>query len=76
MNIIFDAIWRQETMTTNREEIQLTSSTRTACIKSFLVLIIFRVILVVLTFPLNLIPIIGTMLFIYINGYYYAWSLH
>ncbi|CAF1937019.1 unnamed protein product, partial [Rotaria magnacalcarata] len=56
MNIIFDAIWRQETMATNREEIQLTSSTRTACIKSFLILIIFRVILVVLTFPLNLIP--------------------
>ncbi|CAM4794742.1 unnamed protein product [Rotaria magnacalcarata] len=76
MNIIFDAIWRQETMATNREEIQLTSSTRTACIKSFLILIIFRVILVVLTFPLNLIPIIGTMFFIYINSYYYAWSLH
>jgi len=76
MNVIFDAVWRQETMGINPGETQRLSSTTYSCIKSFLILIIFRVFLLVITSPLNLIPIIGTILYIYINGYYYAWSLH
>ncbi|CAF4846187.1 unnamed protein product, partial [Rotaria sp. Silwood2] len=76
MDVIFDAVWRQETMIINQDESQIISSKRFSCIKSFIILIIYRVILVVLTCPLNLIPIIGTILYIYINAYYYAWSLH
>ncbi|CAF4219381.1 unnamed protein product [Rotaria sp. Silwood2] len=76
MDIIFDAVWRQETMGINQIQRERLSAKTYSCIKSFLILIIVRVILVVITSPLNLIPIIGTILYIYINGYYYAWSLH
>lgn len=76
MNIIFDTIWHKETMTINRGETQILSTLKGSCIKSFLILILIRVILILLTSPLNLIPIVGTIVFIYINGYYYAWSLH
>ncbi|CAF1022238.1 unnamed protein product [Rotaria sordida] len=77
MDVIFDAVWRQETMIINQNETrERILSTSLSCIKSFLTLIIFRVFLVVLTSPLNIIPIFGTILYIYINGYYYAWSLH
>ncbi|CAF0870474.1 unnamed protein product [Rotaria sp. Silwood1] len=76
MEIIFDAVVREETMIINHGETQMISSRTFSCIKSFIILIIFRVILVVLTCPLNIIPILGTILYIYINGYYYAWSLH
>ena len=76
MDVIFDAVWRQETMGINPGEIQRTPSTTFSCIKSFVVLIIFRVMLLAGTSPLNLIPILGTILYIYVNGYYYAWSLH
>jgi len=76
MDIIFDAVWRQETMGIDRVERQTISSRTYSCIKSFLTLIIFRVILLLITSPLNLIPILGTILYIYVNGYYYAWSLH
>jgi uncharacterized protein involved in cysteine biosynthesis len=76
MDVIFDAVWRQETMGITPGESQRTASTTLSCIKSFFVLILFRVILLVVTSPLNLIPVLGTILYIYINGYYYAWSLH
>ncbi len=76
MDVIFDAVWHQETMGINQQEIQRPSSTTFSCIKSFIILIIFRVFLLVITSPLNLIPIVGTILYIYVNGYYYAWSLH
>lgn len=77
MDIIFDAVWREEVMGINEEQtIQRSSSTTFSCIKSFVVLIIFRVFLLIITSPLNLIPILGTILYIYVNGYYYAWSLH
>ena len=76
MDVIFDAVWRQETMGINQVPITTTSSTNFSCIKSFLILIVFRVVLLVITSPLNLFPILGTILYIYINGYYYAWSLH
>jgi len=76
MDIIFDAVWKQETMGINQGETQRLSSTTYSCIKSFFILIIFRVFLLVITSPLNLIPILGTILYIYINGYFYAWSLH
>lgn len=45
-------------------------------VHSFLCLILFRVFLFLLTLPLNAIPILGTLLFLYLNGFYYAWSLH
>jgi hypothetical protein len=76
MDVIFDAVWRQETMGINEGQSQRISSTAYSCIKSFIILIIFRVFLLAITSPLNLIPILGTALYIYINGYYYAWSLH
>ncbi|CAF0932879.1 unnamed protein product [Adineta ricciae] len=76
MDVIFDSVWRQETMGLNEGETHRKSATTYTCIKSFLTLILFRVVLLVVTSPLNLIPIIGTILYIYINGYYYAWSLH
>ncbi|CAF1133460.1 unnamed protein product [Adineta steineri] len=76
MDVIFDAVWRQETMGVNPGESQRTISTTYSCIKSFLILILFRVFLLVITSPLNLIPLLGTFLYIYVNGYYYAWSLH
>jgi hypothetical protein len=76
MDVIFDAIWRQQAMGINQRQNQSLSSTTYSCIKSFIILIIFRVFLLVITSPLNLIPIVGTILYIYINGYYYAWSLH
>lgn len=76
MDVIFDAVWRQEVMGINPEQCQRSSSTTYSCIKSFFILIIFRVFLLIITSPLNLIPILGTILYIYINGYYYAWSLH
>jgi uncharacterized protein involved in cysteine biosynthesis len=76
MDVIFDAVWRQETMGINQGRTQRTASTTYSCIKSFFILIIFRVILLIVTSPLNLIPILGTILYIYVNGYYYAWSLH
>ncbi len=76
MDVIFDAVWRQETMGINEGESRRLSSTSFSCIKSFFILIIFRVFLLVITSPLNLIPILGTILYIYINGYYYGWSLH
>jgi uncharacterized protein involved in cysteine biosynthesis len=76
MDVIFDAVWRQETMGINQGQNQRLSSTSYSCIKSFFILIVFRVFLLVITSPLNLIPILGTILYIYVNGYYYAWSLH
>jgi hypothetical protein len=76
MDIIFDAVWRQEVMGINRGESQRLSSERYSCIKSFIILMIFRVFLLIITSPLNLIPILGTILYIYVNGYYYSWSLH
>lgn len=76
MDVIFDAVWREETVGINVGRNERLSSTTYSCIKSFFVLIVFRVFLLVITSPLNLIPIIGTILYIYINGYYYAWSLH
>ncbi|CAF1215232.1 unnamed protein product [Adineta ricciae] len=76
MDVIFDAVWREETMGLTEGITQRISSTTYSCIKSFFILILFRVILVIITSPLNLIPILGTILFIYVNGYYYAWSLH
>ncbi|CAF3691973.1 unnamed protein product [Rotaria sordida] len=76
MEIIFDAVWRQETMGINEIQRERLLSRTYSFIKSFLILIIVRVILIIITSPLNLIPILGTILYIYINGYYYAWSLH
>jgi hypothetical protein len=76
MDIIFDAVGRQETMRIDVTPIERNLSTRFSCIKSFLILIIFRVFLLILTSPLNLIPILCTILYIYINGYYYTWSLY
>jgi hypothetical protein len=76
MEVIFDAVWRQETMGVNPGQTQRTASTTYSCIKSFVILIIFRVTLLIVTSPLNLIPVLGTILYIYVNGYYYAWSLH
>lgn len=49
---------------------------RISAVHSFFCLILFRVFLFLLTFPLNLIPVLGTLLFLYLNGFYYAWSLH
>jgi hypothetical protein len=76
MDVIFDAVWRRETMGPNQGQTQRISSTTYSCIKSFFILIVVRVILLIVTSPLNLIPILGTILYIYINGYYYAWSFH
>ncbi|TPX58591.1 hypothetical protein PhCBS80983_g03042 [Powellomyces hirtus] len=39
-------------------------------------LIIARVLLLVITAPLNLVPIAGTVLFLFINGYLAAWNQH
>ena len=75
MDIIFDAVWREETVGINEGQTQRLSSSL-SCIKSFVILMVLRVFLLVITSPLNLIPIIGTIIYIYINGYYYAWSLH
>ena len=81
METIFDAVWKEETW--NREERQGEGRGREeridrgySCLKSFLVLIVFRVGLFLLTAPLNLIPLFGTVLYIYLNGFFYAWSLH
>jgi hypothetical protein len=76
MDIIFDTVWRHETMGINQGQAQRSVSTTFSCIKSFFILIIFRVFLLIITCPLNLIPILGTILYLYLNGYYYAWSLH
>jgi hypothetical protein len=76
MDVIFDAVWRQETMGINQGQSQRTASSRLSCIKSFFILIFFRVILLIITSPLNLIPILGTIIYVYVNAYYYAWSLH
>lgn len=76
MDVIFDAVWREETMGIRQGETQRSAASTYSCIKSFVVLVCVRVFLLVITSPLNLIPILGTLLYIYINGYYYAWSLH
>lgn len=77
MDKIFDRIWREETMSVEqRVTTPRQSLIKYSCIKSFLILIVLRVFLVVITSPLNLIPILGTILYVYLNGYYYAWSLH
>lgn len=76
MSHIFDAVCREETMLFNREETSTTMTSRYSCLKSLLILLIFRVFLLVVTSPLNLIPLLGTLLYIYVNAFYYAWSLH
>ena len=79
MEVIFDAVWKEETLTiTDRQRDQREEFLHRgySCLKSFLILIIFRVGLFLFTSPLNLIPLFGTLLYVYINGYFYAWSLH
>ncbi|UJR27067.1 hypothetical protein I4U23_008369 [Adineta vaga] len=61
----------------NEGETQRRSTATYTCIELFfLILVLFHVALLVITSPLNLIPILGTILYIYIHEYYYARSLH
>ena len=76
MSQIFDAVCREETMLFNREETPTPLAMRYSCLKSLVILLIFRVFLLVVTSPLNLLPLLGTLLYIYVNAFYYAWSLH
>lgn len=46
------------------------------CFLSTFFMIFTRVILLIILAPLHLIPIVGSMLFSYMNGYLYAWSMH
>ena len=76
MGKIYTAVWNEETITMEHNRSEQRNSLRISPTRSFLFLLLFRVFLFILTAPLNLIPILGTMIYIYINGYYYAWSLH
>lgn len=66
---LYEIVWKEE-FGENYSSIDI------SLIRSFYSILIFRCFLFLLTFPLNLIPIIGTFLFLYINSYYYSWSLH
>lgn len=69
LKTLYEIVWKEE-FGENYSSIDL------SLIHSFYSIFIFRSFLFILTFPLNLIPILGTILFLYINSYYYSWSLH
>lgn len=77
MTTIFDTIWINQANNLNEnDEQQSQPSEYRSCLKTFATLMIVRVLLFVISYPLNIIPILGTILFVYINAYYYGWSLH
>ncbi|CAF0861702.1 unnamed protein product [Didymodactylos carnosus] len=77
MDIIFAVVFRQEQISgLNIHLYRGVCPSCYSCVKSFVILIFFRVCLLLITAPLNLIPCVGTIFYIYLNGFYYAWSLH
>lgn len=76
MTTLFDRIWNKQIMNLNETDESLRTTTYGSCVKTFVMLLLIRVLIMILTYPLNLIPIVGTIVFIYLNSYYYGWSLH
>jgi hypothetical protein len=77
MPTIFDAVCQRESTDVGpNAQYRPVESRHLSCLKSFAVLMLFRVCLAVVTSPLHLIPFVGTILYVFINGFYYAWSLH
>ena len=77
MATLFDRIWNKQIVNLNdMNNDQSLRTTSGSCVKTFVMLLLIRVLIMILTYPLNIIPIIGTIVFIYLNSYYYGWSLH
>jgi hypothetical protein len=75
IDVIFDPIWLKTIEETNEEKPAGNSTRPKSFLKSF-VWVVARILLMVITFPLNIIPVLGTILYIYINGFCLAWMLH